>query len=367
MSGRRQERDRKSSPDQPSAHEGERPDELTEHSDEWYRATRHAEQAMWYPAIPPDEAPEARDQRRAAYADAVDATRFNLPLVGPGFLDPASVQQLFPPRRGPIQGPAAMQPPETATRVPEQEPARGTSVSKASRVMAMGTIASRVTGLVRTTLFVSALGTLGLADAFNIGNNLPNMVSMIVIGGAVNAIFVPQLVRAIKDDADGGQGFIDRLLTMTIVFLGGLTLLAVVAAPQLVSVYASSMTGAQREDAIMFARYCLPQILFYGLTVMLGQILNAKDSFGPVMWTPVLANVVQIATIGSYIWIVGSVGNTPGTITGSEQALLGVGTTVSIVLQALTLTPYLRQVGVRYRPRFDWRGTGLGKSLTLAK
>lgn len=367
MSGWRLGRNRQSSPDQPGEREGGRPDELTEHSDEWYRATRYAEQALWYPAIPPDEAPEAREQRRAAYAEAVDATRFNLPLVGPGFLDPASVQQLFPPRRGPIQGPAAVQPPETATRVPEQEPARGTSVSKASRIMAMGTIASRVTGLVRTTLFVSALGTLGLADAFNIGNNLPNMVSMIVIGGAVNAIFVPQLVRAIKDDADGGQGFIDRLLTMTIVFLGGLTLLAVVAAPQLVSVYASSMTGAQREDAIMFARYCLPQILFYGLTVMLGQILNAKDSFGPVMWTPVLANVVQIATIGSYMWIVGSIGNTPGTITGSEQALLGVGTTLSIVLQALTLTPYLRQVGVRYRPRFDWRGTGLGKSMTLAK
>ena len=104
MSGWRLGRNRQSSPDQPGEREGGRPDELTEHSDEWYRATRYAEQALWYPAIPPDEAPEAREQRRAAYAEAVDATRFNLPLIGPGFLDPASVQQLFPPRRGPIQG-----------------------------------------------------------------------------------------------------------------------------------------------------------------------------------------------------------------------------------------------------------------------
>jgi putative peptidoglycan lipid II flippase len=337
-------------------------------SDDWYQSARYAEQALWYPEIPADEAPDARAHRRAAYADAVDATRFNLPLVGPGFLDPAAVQQLFPPRRGPVQGPATRPAEPAAAPAREHEQARGgAGASRASRIMALGTIASRVTGLVRSTLLVSALGALGLADAFNIGNSLPNMVSMIVIGGAVNAIFVPQLVRAIKDDGDGGQGFIDRLLTMTLVLIGGLTLLAFVAAPQLITLYAGSMTGAQREVAIMFARYCLPQILFYGLTVMLGQILNAKDSFGPVMWTPVLANVVQIATIGSYMWITNGVIGSPETVTGAEQALLGLGTTLGIVLQALTLTPYLHTAGVRFRPRFDWRGTGLGKSLTLAK
>ena len=366
MSAWQPEDGRRSHPERPNEHRVEGEAGPTGFSDDWYQAARRAEQALWYPEVAPDEAPEARAQRRAAYADAVDATRFNLPLVGPGFLDPAAVQQLFPPRRGAIQGPAARSAqPTGAAQATEQA---GTSVSRASRVMALGTMASRVTGLVRSMLLVSALGTtLGLADAFNIGNSLPNMVSTIVIGGAVNAIFVPQLVRAMKDDADGGQGFIDRLLTMTIVLIGGLALLAFVAAPQLVSLYAGSMTGDQREVAIMFARYCLPQILFYGLTVMLGQILNAKDSFSPVMWTPVLANVVQIATIGSYLWITGGVILTPETITGDEQALLGVGTTLSIVLQALTLTPYLHSVGVRYKPRFDWRGTGLGRSVTLAK
>jgi putative peptidoglycan lipid II flippase len=170
-----------------------------------------------------------------------------------------------------------------------------------------------------------------------------------------------------KDDNDGGQAFIDRLLTMTIVFLGGLTAIAVFAAPQLVDFYASGTHGADRTATIVFARYCLPQILFYGLSVMLGQILNAKDSYGPMMWTPVLANVVQIATLGSYIWIVGDTFNTPQTITVNEQILLGLGTTLGIVLQTVTLLPYLRGVGVRFRPRFDWRNTGLGKSMTLAK
>jgi putative peptidoglycan lipid II flippase len=339
-------------------------------TDEWYEQTRHETQSLWYPEIPPDEAPEAKQARRAAYAEAVDATRFNLPPISAGFLDSTSLQTLIPPRRGQVQGPGTRPVDETIVGgVPVEAPAESAraSVSRASRIMAMGTIASRMTGMVRSSLLVAALSTGPLADAFNVGNNLPNMVYMIVIGGAVNAIFVPQLVRAMKDEADGGQAFIDRLLTMTIVFLGGLTVLAIVGAPQLVSFYASNAQGANREATIVFARYCLPQILFYGLSVMLGQILNAKDSYGPMMWTPVLANVVQIATLGSYIWIVGDNPVTPETITINEQILLGLGTTLGIVLQTITLLPYLRGVGVRFRPRFDWRNTGLGKSMTLAK
>jgi len=307
-----------------------------------------------------------RAARRAAYAEAVDATRFNLPPISTGFFDPVSLQQLIPPRRGQVQGPgASLEELDAAAGVLPRQGAK-TSVSRASRIMAMGTIASRVTGMVRSSMLVAALGTAGLGDAFAVGNNLPNMVYTIVIGGAVNAVFVPQLVRAMKDDHDDGQAFINRLLTMTIVFVGALTVLAVALAPQLVSLYAPSAAGADRQVTVAFARYCLPQILFYGLSVMLGQILNAKDSYGPMMWTPVLANLVQIATLGAYLWIANGA-NTTATISGGEQLLLGVGTTLGIVLQAVTLVPYLRGVGVGFRPRFDWRGTGLGKSVTLAK
>jgi putative peptidoglycan lipid II flippase len=344
-------------------------DHFLGYTDEYYQQSRYAEQDLWYPEIPEDEAPEARQARRNAYAEAIDATRFNIPAISAGFLDPTGLQQLIPPRRGQVQGPATRPGEEAAAdgTVAEAPQTEAASVSRASRIMAMGTIASRVTGMVRSSLLVAALSTGPLADAFNVGNNLPNMVYMIVIGGAVNAIFVPQLVRAMKDDADGGQGFIDRLLTMTIVFLGGLTTVAVIAAPQLVTLYAGSDHGADRTATIVFARYCLPQILFYGLSVMMGQILNAKDSYGPMMWTPVLANVVQIATLGSYMWIVGGTPNTPQTITMNEQILLGLGTTLGIVLQTITLLPYLRGVGVNFRPRFDWRNSGLGKSMTLAK
>jgi putative peptidoglycan lipid II flippase len=338
---------------------------------------------LWYPAIPEDEAPDERAARRAAYAEAVDATRFNLPVFGTSFLDPSAIEQLLPPRRGQVQGPGAQPdafgpfdpwspgPPAeggvaTAEKVGERPAPATTSVSRASRIMALGTIVSRVTGMIRQLLLVAALGTAALGASFNIANNVPNTIYLLVIGGAVNSIFVPQLVRAMKDDPDGGQAFMDRLLTITLVIMAVLTVLCVLLAPQIVTVFYPKATGANREVTIVFARYMLPQIFFYGMFVMLGQILNAKDKFGPMMWTPVLANVVQIATLGAYLWIAGYVQSTEN-ITPNELALLGVGTTLGIVLQTITLVPYLRAAGVGFRPRFDWRGVGLGQSMTLAK
>ncbi len=336
---------------------------------------------LWYPAIPEDEAPDQRAARRNAYAEAVDATRFNLPVFGTSFLDPSAIEQLIPPRRGHVQGPAtqpdAFGPFEPWSPAPTGDGAVGTaeevrerpaavSASRASRIMALGTIVSRITGMVRQLLLVAALGTLALGTSYNIANNVPNTIYILVIGGAVNSIFVPQLVRAMKDDPDGGQAFMDRLLTITLIIMAVLTLVCVLLAPQIVTFFYPKATGANREVTIVFARYMLPQIFFYGMFVMLGQILNAKDKFGPMMWTPVLANVVQIATLGAYLWIAGYVQTTEN-ITPNELALLGLGTTLGIVLQTITLVPYLRAAGIGFRPRFDFRGVGLGQSATLAK
>jgi putative peptidoglycan lipid II flippase len=331
---------------------------------------------LWYPGIPDDEQPEERAARRDAYADAIDATRFDIPVFGTAF-NPAALELLIPPRRSRVQGPAtrpgepgtapdAIAWGEPVTTEPDKLASTSTtSVSRASRIMALGTIASRATGMLRQLLLAYALGIAALGTDFGIANNVPNTIYLLVIGGAVNSVFVPQLVRAMKDDEDAGQAFMDRLLTISIVVLGVLTVACVAAAPQIVDFF-SSTTGANRELTIVFARYCLPQIFFYGMFVMLGQILNAKDKFGPMMWTPVLANVIMIATLVAYLFVADTSVNSV-TITGGETRLLGIGTTIGIALQTLTLIPYLRQVGVGFKPRFDWRGARLGKSMTLAK
>jgi putative peptidoglycan lipid II flippase len=340
---------------------------------------------LWYPAgsdpgSPGDSGGYAA--RRAAYVDAVDATRFDMPVIPTtAFIDPRSLERLIPPRRGRVQGPGAgiTAPTPIGTWYPPSEPAvdeaapapeaapKRDSLLSSSAVMAVATIASRVTGMLRSLIMAAALGTGLLGTNYTVANTVPNIIYFLVIGGALNSVFVPQLVRAMSHDKDGGKAYTDRLLTVTITGLLALTIAAMLAAPLLVDTFTANLSPASYTLTVELARYCLPQIFFYGLFVMFGQILNARDNFGPMMWTSVLNNVVVIATFGAFIWATQGGLRTPGTMTTAETRLLGVGTTLGIVVQTLTLVPYLRSVGIGFRPRFDWRGVGLGKAFALAK
>ncbi|MEU7576446.1 murein biosynthesis integral membrane protein MurJ [Streptomyces sp. NPDC041068] len=234
--------------------------------------------------------------------------------------------------------------------------------------MAFGTVVSRATGLIRQVLQAAALGTGLLASTYNTANTVPTSLYTLLIGGALNAVLVPQLVRARASDPDGGKAFEQRLVTLVVCVLGVGTALAVWAAPQIVGLYMRD-TPANHEAfelTVVFARFLLPQIFFYGLFGMLGQVLNAREKFGAMMWTPVLNNVVLVAMFGAYLGLM-TVPDSVRDITADQVGLLGIGTTVGIALQALALVPFVRAAGVRFRPRFDWRGTGLGKSVQAAR
>ena len=233
--------------------------------------------------------------------------------------------------------------------------------------MVLGTMASRITGLVRSLLLASALGLGLMGSAFNTANNMPNTISALIVGGAISSLFVPQLVRAAREDADGGRRYRDLLLTLSVIVLASATVACVVLAPQIVSLYAGGYTGADRAVTITLTRYCAPQIFCYGMFVILGQVLNSKDRFGPMTWTPVLANLVMIATLGGFMWVTAGESIGTGNVSPTDLRLLGLGTTLGIALQTIALIPYLRQAGVGYRPRLDPRGAGLRKSATLAK
>ncbi|MFB6807010.1 murein biosynthesis integral membrane protein MurJ [Streptomyces sp. NPDC056387] len=237
-----------------------------------------------------------------------------------------------------------------------------TSVLRSGALMAAGSIVSRATGFVRSAVVVAALGTGLLGDGYAVANTVPNILYMLLIGGALNAVFVPELVRAAKEHEDGGAAYTDRLLTACTAALVVLTAVAVLAAPLIVSAY-TPYTGSQASTTVALARYCLPQILFYGLFTLLGQVLNARGRFGAMMWTPVLNNVVIIGVFGLFLHV--SHGAADG-LTAAETRLLGLGTTAGIVIQALALVPSLRSARFRWRPRFDWRGQGLARPLRNA-
>ncbi|MFB2557155.1 murein biosynthesis integral membrane protein MurJ [Herbiconiux liangxiaofengii] len=245
-----------------------------------------------------------------------------------------------------------------------------TSIGRASAFLASGTIVSRAMGFVRTIVLLQTIGAVGSAsaDAFAVANQLPNNIYAIIAGGTLSAVLVPQIVRATLH-SDGGKGYINKLLTITMVILGVTTLAATLLAPVLVTVSAASWSGEQRALAIAFAYWCLPQIFFYGLYTVLGEVLNAKNVFGPFTWAPAVNNVVSIAGLVVFMTLFGDDPNGERFVTDwspDKIALLGGSTTLAVAAQALVLFLFWRRAGIRYRPDFRWRGVGLGAAGKLA-
>ncbi|MFD7689812.1 murein biosynthesis integral membrane protein MurJ [Streptomyces sp. NPDC059781] len=286
----------------------------------------------------------------------------------------------------PVPGPAsstpghyagATPPPVAEAPAPEPAPApkkggRAGGLLKSSAVMAAGTMVSRLTGFVRSAMIVSALGLALLGESFQIAYQLPTMIYILTVGGGLNSVFVPQLVRAMKEDEDGGEAYANRLLTLVMVALAALTALAWLAAPLLVRALSVPVATdpAANDVAVTFTRYFLPSIFFMGVHVVMGQILNVRGRFGAMMWTPVLNNIVIIVTLGTFIWVYGTAADSKMEVTNIPPEglrLLGVGVLLGLVVQALAMIPYLRETGFRIRLRFDWKGHGLGKAAMLAK
>ena len=165
------------------------------------------------------------------------------------------------------------------------------SLARSSAGMAAGTIASRGLGVVRAALQALAIGTAAAANGWEVANTLPNIVYLLLAGGVLNAVLVPQITRA-ATHADGGRDYVDRLLTLSIGGIALVTVLITAAAPLLVRLYASTLDPATLQLSITFAFICLPQIFFYGLYTVLGQVLNARGQFAAFFWAPVAANVV---------------------------------------------------------------------------
>jgi putative peptidoglycan lipid II flippase len=239
-------------------------------------------------------------------------------------------------------------------------------IARASALLASGTVVSRILGFISGVVLAQTLGSYGTgANAFALANQLPNNIYAIIAGGLLSAVFVPAIVRAGLHD-DGGQRFVNKLVTLGVVVFIGAALVATIAAPLLVNLYAQSgESGFSDEDlalAIAFAYWCLPQVLFYALYSLLGEVLNARGVFGPFTWAPALNNVVAIAGLVAFTVIFGpDAGHSSADRwTPAMIALLAGSATLGVALQAFVLCFFWRRAGLGYRPDFRWRGVGLG-------
>ncbi|MFB7555521.1 murein biosynthesis integral membrane protein MurJ [Streptomyces brevispora] len=332
---------------------------------------------IWAQTPPPEP---GGPSRHLPYGDDAATTQFVgvddlVTQASAGRDEPDAFAHLFRDQEGPAgsPGPARPEPaPAPAPVAPKSGGGRASGLLKSSAVMAAGTLVSRLTGFVRSLVITAALGAALLGDSFTIAYTLPTMIYILTVGGGLNSVFVPQLVRSMKDDEDGGEAYANRLLTLVMVALGAIVALAVFAAPWLIRLMSQTIAddAAANNVATTFARYCLPTIFFMGVHVVMGQILNARGKFGAMMWTPVLNNIVMIFTFGMFIWVYGTSHQSHmgvQTIPPEGVRLLGIGTLLGLIVQSLAMIPYLREAGFRFRPRFDWRGHGLGKTVKLAK
>jgi putative peptidoglycan lipid II flippase len=267
------------------------------------------------------------------------------------------VDRIQSPTADPAARPAADAPVDAelaADRPATTEPVRETSTSlmASSRTMAVASLVSRVTGFLRSLVLVAALG-IGVgevADAYNLANTLPNMVYELLLGGVLTSVIIPVLVFAQHSDADRGEAYTQRLLSIATAGLGGATVLAVLAAPILASIFGGS--ASKQALTGLWATLLLPEIFFYGLGAMFTAVLNTRGVFGWPAWAPVLNNIITIISVGLFLLLPSASPLTAASISSSQILVLGIGTTLGIAGQALILWLPLRRSGFSWHWRF---------------
>lgn len=246
----------------------------------------------------------------------------------------------------------------------------GDSLGRASLFLASGTVVSRILGFISAIILARTLGIVGSgADTFALANQLPNNVYAIIAGGVLSAVLVPHIVKA-GLDRDGGQTFINKIVTLGFVIFLAVAILATLLAPALVALYAQQGGGDARgfspEEmalAIAFAYWCLPQILFYALYSLLSEVLNARKVFGPFTWAPALNNIVGMTGLIIFSLLFPSA-DTSNALEWTEPmvVVLAGSATAGVAAQALILLAFWRRAGLGFRPDFQWRGVGLART-----
>ncbi len=249
-------------------------------------------------------------------------------------------------------------------------PTARSGLLRANLTVASGTALSRLTGLIRIIVFGVVVGQTALADAYDMANNAPNVVYELLLGGILAATLVPLFTRHLQDENDDA---VSAIASVSVVVLGIITAVSIGLAPLIFRVF--SLNTADQIDADIFrtagtvlTRLFLIQIFFYGVTSIITAILNARKLFFAAAWTPVLANIVTIATLLG----IRSVSNVdPPTLAEvvdneSLQWLLGMGSTSGIIVMTLGMFIALRRSGTKLRWNFDLSHSAVKQLLRLS-
>ena len=228
--------------------------------------------------------------------------------------------------------------------------------------MSAATLISRVTGLVRTWAMAFALGNSLITSAYQVANNMPNVVFDLVAGGLLGAAFIPvYLLEKENKGENGGNEFAVNLLNLTIIVLGALTLLSSLFAPQLIATQTFTVgeTDEVVELSVAFFRIFAFQIVFYGISGIVTAVLNANRVYFLPAVAPAINNVLVIVSFFAYI---------PLSAVDQRLAILvlGIGTTLGVAVQALVQIPALVKMGFKWRPLVNLRDPALIEAMKIA-
>ena len=243
------------------------------------------------------------------------------------------------------------------------------SLLRSNLVVASGTALSRLSGLARITVFGYVIGQTALADAYRIGNETPNIVYELLLGGVLSATLVPLFTSF---DHREDEESTNVVITVSLVLLGGITLVALVAAPLIFSLYTLNPGGGVDPELFhdvgtLLTRLFLLQIFFYGATALATAILNSRRRFFAAAWSPIVPNLIIIASLLSLPGA-GSTGWTLDDVVDDSRVrwTLGLGATAGIAAMALVLIPAVRRSGLHFRPRLEFRHPAVRRLLTLS-
>jgi putative peptidoglycan lipid II flippase len=247
------------------------------------------------------------------------------------------------------------------------------SLLRSNITVATGTALSRVTGLLRVFVFAYVIGQTLLADAYKLSNETPNIVYDLLLGGVLSATLVPLFSSFLGDDEEEPDAHgTNVVITVAATLMVGLTVLAVVAAPLIFRLYTLNLADDIDADVFRSAgttltRIFLVQILFYGLTGIANAYLNSRRRFFAAAWSPVLPNLIIIATLlslpaaGEAQWTIGDIATND-----RLRLTLGLGATAGIAAMAFAVIPAMVRAGLRFRPVWEWKHPAVRKLLVLS-
>jgi putative peptidoglycan lipid II flippase len=238
--------------------------------------------------------------------------------------------------------------------------------------MSVGTVLSRVTGLLRLAAIAAALGVIEsgrLTDTYNLANTAPNIIYELILGGILTSVFVPVFVELLeKEGRERAWEVASAIINVSLVVLVAISTLVIIAAPLIANLYAARLEGAsqalQRDALTFLLRLFIPQIIFYGLTALTAGLLNAHKRFGAPMYTPILNNIAVIAVFLSFHQAYERIDGLDA-VTSTQLLIIGLGTTAGVAIMALAQIPFLRGLGT-YKLTFSISHPSVTKLMKLS-